>query len=335
MIAELARIDVDADQPAAQLELQCVVEIGLAELGADREHHVGLGHQFLHTGMVQRGAEIGRMLVRQQTLAGRRRHQRAAERLHQRRNSAPASRAPPPATITGRDASASQLAAVASTPGGACGSWCGLCKALGGKIGRLRQHVERDLEIRGPRPAGAQRCEADPQVVAHVLGIGGAAGDAEHTGGERRLIGELVQHAPLLAERGAHRRGGHDQQRNGIRISLRSRGEDVGEPGTGDGERGRRAAGDAGIAVGGKARALLMAHEHMADVGGGESPIELEVVNPGNAEHRVDAVGGQQFDQIPTDAARHDSLLVERSVKNRARMAWAATKSKQARKLVQ
>jgi hypothetical protein len=58
-------------------------------------------------------------------------------------------------------------------------------------------------------------------------------------------------------------------------------------------------------------------------------------VNARNTENRVDPVGGEQFDNVPTDAARHDDLLVERSVKNRARMAWAATKSKQGRNVMQ
>ena len=245
------------------------------------------------------------------------------------RNSAPDSRAPPPATITGRAASREPRRCRGDETRRRLRERRGLCEAFGGKIGRLGQHVERDFEIRRARPAGAERREAHPQVVAHVLGIGGTAGDAEHTGGERRLIGQLVQHAPLLAERGAHGCGGDHEQGDGVRIGLRCRGQDVGEPGTRDGERGRRAAGQARIAVGGEARTLLVAHEHVADVGSREASIQLEVVNSGNAEHRIDAVGSEQFDQIPSDAARHDTLLVERSVKNRARMAWAATKSKQ------
>ena len=42
VIAELVRIDVDANQPSAQLELQRIVEVGLAEFGAHREHDVRL-----------------------------------------------------------------------------------------------------------------------------------------------------------------------------------------------------------------------------------------------------------------------------------------------------
>ena len=271
------------------------------------------------------------MLVRQQALAGRRRDQRDSRASRRARAVPPPdSRAPPPATIDGPG----RVGEPRPLPW-RCDPAAPAAAARALQSGRRQASVVSDSTSSGiSRYAGRGRpVRSDARHTRRwsrtSSALRGAARDAEHTGGERRLIRQLVQHAPLLAERGAHRRGGDHEQRDGVRISLRGGGEDVGEPGTRDGERGRRAAGEARIAVGGEARTLLVAHEHMADVGGGEAAVELEVVNPGNAENRVDAVGGEQLDQVPTDAARHDALLVERSVKNRARMAWAATKSKQ------
>ena len=45
--SELARIDVDADQRAGERDrsLAMILEVGLAELGAERQHHVGLADQ--------------------------------------------------------------------------------------------------------------------------------------------------------------------------------------------------------------------------------------------------------------------------------------------------
>jgi hypothetical protein len=48
----------------------------------------------------------------------------------------------------------------------------------------------------------------------------------------------------------------------------------------------------------------------MADVGRRDASIELEVVNSGDTEHRVDSIGGEQLDQVPTDAARHDETFL-------------------------
>jgi hypothetical protein len=53
----------------------------------------------------------------------------------------------------------------------------------------------------------------------------------------------------------------------------------------------------------------------------GESPVELEVVNPGDSENGIDAVDGQQFDQIPTDAARHGGAFLL-NVRSKTALGW-------------
>ena len=171
------------------------------------------------------------------------------------------------------------------------------------------EHVERNFQVGRARPSGAQRGEAEAQMIAHILGAVRGARDAEDTRGKRRLVVQLVQHAPLFAERGAHRRGRDHQQRHGIGVGLRDRGEDVGESGAGDHEGRRRAAAGARKAVRRETRALFVAHQHMTQVRGGEPAIQFEIVHAGNTEHRVDAVLGQELNQITADIARHLHLL--------------------------
>ena len=73
------------------------------------------------------------------------------------------------------------------------------------------QHVQGNFEICWPRPAGTQRGQTRAQMIAHVLGARRGASHAEYTGGERPLVVQFVQHAPLLAQRSAHGRARHHQ----------------------------------------------------------------------------------------------------------------------------
>ena len=66
---ELIGLDVDADQLAGELEPLLEQErIGFAELGADRQHHIGRGERRRHRRLGQSAAERERMAGRQDAL---------------------------------------------------------------------------------------------------------------------------------------------------------------------------------------------------------------------------------------------------------------------------
>jgi hypothetical protein len=186
---------------------------------------------------------------------------------------------------------------------------CAVLEAPGFERRWLREHVERNLKVSRARPASAQRREAQPQMIAHILRIVRGPCDAEHAGGQCGLVVQLMQHAPLLGEGGPHRRARDDQERYGVRIGLRDRGQDVGESGPRDYEGGGRTAAQTRETIRRKARTLLVAHEYMADVRGRESAIQLQVVHAGNTEHGIDVILGQELDEITADVTRHLSLL--------------------------
>ena len=246
-------------------------------------------------------------------------------------SSAAALRAPPPAMTTGRAATASRRTAASICSSGACGQR----RRFRESGGRERRSTPTGRRAESPnrRDAGARRA-SDARHRRRwsrtLSALHAAARHAKDTLRKRALVFQFVQHAPLLAERGAHRCRGDHEQRNGVRVGLRGGRQDVGETGTRDGERGGGAAAQARVAIRGESRPLLMAYQHMAHVLGGEAAVEFEVVNPGDSKYGVDSVGGQQFHEVPPDASRHFRLL-ERRVGKRARMACGAAKSKQAR----
>src|SRR6202035_4320998 len=138
-------------------------------------------------------------------------------------------------------------------------------------------------------------------MIAHVLCAAGAAGEARDPGSYGALIIELMQHAPALAERGAHRAARDDQERHRIRIRLRDGGQCIGHTGTGNHECRGRASAHPRVAVGGEAGVLLVAHQHVAQAREFQAAVQLDVVHARNAKHRVDAVGRQCLDDVASD----------------------------------
>jgi hypothetical protein len=57
-----------------------------------------------------------------------------------------------------------------------------------------------------------------------------------------------------------------------------------------------------------ESRALLVPDEHVPHVRGRQAAIQLQVVHAGYAEHGVDVIGDQEFDEITADIARHMNL---------------------------
>ncbi len=54
--------------------------------------------------------------------------------------------------------------------------------------GGFGEHVERDFQVGGARASGAQRGQAEAQMIAHIFGAVRGACDAEDARGQRRLI---------------------------------------------------------------------------------------------------------------------------------------------------
>ena len=104
-----------------------------------------------------------------------------------------------------------------------------------------------------------------------------------------------MQMAVAMAHLMAGIDAGNHQHRNRIRISLRHRGCDVGHPRTGDDETHAGLSGDARIAVGHEAGALLMARCDMTHRRFGKAAIEFHGMHARDPEYQLDAVVLQQF----------------------------------------
>ena len=303
VIREFIRIDVDANQPAADRQSQRRVNIGLAHFGAHRHHHIGLGDQGLNRAVGKRSTEVGGMIMRQQTFAGRGRHQRAVEGLDQALQFASSAARAAAGDDDGPGGEIEQANRCADSFDRGLGQRRRIGETISRQRGGFGQHVERDFQVRRTGAPGAQRGQTDAQMIAYVLGARGRSRHPEDSGGKRRLTMQFVQHAPLLAERGAHRRGRDYQERDGIGVGLCNRGQNIGQTRAGNGEGGGGAAAHARIAIGCEAGTLLVAHQHVPQIRGGEPAVEFQIVDAGNSKHGIDAIGDQQFDEIATDTA--------------------------------
>jgi hypothetical protein len=83
---------------------------------------------------------------------------------------------------------------------------------LDGKVGVLREDVERHAEIRRARATRAIFAEHPPQEIARLRRRGRGAAEIQHRRHDTVLVLGLVQHAPASAERRVRRRArDHDQ----------------------------------------------------------------------------------------------------------------------------
>ena len=294
---QLLGVDVDADQLAVEAQrLRAGVHLGLAELGADREHDVGRAQRLAQRRPGHVLAGVQRMAGRQDALGvdGVDHRQRRAARPAPRPRPPPPT-APPPSTISGRSAPRQQRRRardrVAGRAPGGPGRGRGCQRQV---VAGCGDHVDRDLDVHRPRPRAGEQREGPRQHLGQLARVQhGVAegGDACHHG---LLRAQLVQ--PALAHRqllGAVDAGDH-QHRDRIAIGLAHRGQDVGHAGAGDDEADARLAADPGIAVGHEAGALLVARRDVPDPGRRQAAIELDRVHARDAEHRVDPVALEQ-----------------------------------------
>ena len=244
-----------------------VVDVGLAQFRAHRQHHVRVEYHFLNGGVGQRGAEIRGMAFGEHPLARGGGHQRAIQRLGEA-----AQRLAGAARAAARDDERTRGA---------------------------REHAHRRVDLRGRRPAAAavRRQTAGPRASSSAPERRGGFPDTRGAGARcaarpgtaaddrarpRRCRAlRATPNTPAasaawsrnscstphcLASEARTGALATTRQRHRIGIGLRGRGQDVGEPGPRDDEGGGRTAAQAGVAVRGETGALFVAHQHVAKV---------------------------------------------------------------------
>jgi len=232
VIRELGRVDIDADQQPAQGQFHQVEKIGLGDFRAHRQHDVGVGDQRLDGAVWKRRTKIRRMAFGKDSLARRSGDAWAIQRVDETVKLG----AGMPRAAAGDDDGPSRHGEQPDSRldllVGGLGQGYRLGKARCRQRGHFAQHVQGNFEISGPRPAGAQRRQTRPEMIAHVLGARRGASHAENAGGQRPLVLQFVQHTPLLAQRRPYGRTCHHQKRHRVGVRLRDRGQDVREAGT-------------------------------------------------------------------------------------------------------
>jgi hypothetical protein len=299
------RIDVDADQLAADDHL-LVPQIGFGNLGAHREHHVGLLDDRDGLRVRQHRAGVQPMAVRQHPLGRDGGEHDGADPLGDRRDAC----GMPPRPAADDHHRPNRLLQKSRGPGDVVRR--GVRRARGSasrpaRAGGRLQHVDGHLEIGRARPPPGKARERRGDRILHVARRARGQRRLGHAVRRPALVAHLVQ--PAAAERlvGGIERGGDHQHRHRIRPRLAERRHDVGEPRPGDREANAGPPRRPGIAVGHEAGALLVARQHVADRRTRQGPVHLDVMHPRNAEDGVDAIGLEQSDDRLADADLHRS----------------------------
>ena len=303
----LLGVDVDADEgrrTVREPRSLVVPVVGLSQLGADREEHVGLVHA---------GGDLPARHVasEQQGMVG----WQHPLRIGSERGGGP-QRLGQAAGFVARPerAAAEQQCRPLRFPEplrGCCNRG-GVRRGRRGRSGRHRldavggkvEHVDGDFDMDRTRAGGAQGGEGPLDHRRQIIGSQQGVTERRHVADDGALIGELVQaplpHSQLVALVDA----GHHDHRHRVPVSLPHRGRDVGHPGAGDDEAGSGTSRRAGEPVGHEPRALLMARGDVTNARTREPAVQLDGVHPRNAEHVVDSVRFQERGESSA-AGRH------------------------------
>ena len=159
---------------------------------------------------------------------------------------------------------------------------------------RQLQNVERNFEIGWAWPCGRKIGEGAGDAIAHVarrIGAHGKAGDGGRCGA---LVQHLMEAATALRGVADIKGGGNYQHIAGVGPGLAHGSQDIQQAGAGDGETHAGLARGSRIAIGHEARALFVAHQDMLDFGARQGPVHFHIVDAGNAEDRIHAIGFEQ-----------------------------------------
>ena len=288
----LVRVDVDPQQRPGNLEAagEGHVVIGFRQLGADRQHHIGVRHQGTggHQGLGR--ADQQGVLCRQHAFGIDGQGHRRVQQLGQ----------------------AGQLGGgINRAATGENQRTLGVCQplthlrhgrrrgtrasnahwlAIEQEIGVFHQHVEGNLDVHRTRAPGLEQGESPGQHARQLGGRHQRMRERCHTRHQGTLVRQFVQLATTTAQLAARLHAGDHQHRDRVSIGLAHGGGDIGHAGTGDDEAHPGFAAGAGIAVGHEPGALFVARRDVVDARTGQPAIQLNGVDPGNAEYLLDPV---------------------------------------------
>ena len=165
----------------------------------------------------------------------------------------------------------------------------GQVERVGVAVGELAQgDVDRDVDDHRAGPAGGGDVEGlvdDPRQLGRVLDQVAVLDDRQRDAGDVGLLEGVG-----ADEVAAHLPGDGDQRRR-VQVGVGDAGDQVGGAGAAGGHADADLAGGAGVAVGGVRRALLVAHEDVAQLlGVVEGVVERDGDAAGEAEDDVAAL---------------------------------------------
>ena len=147
-----------------------------------------------------------------------------------------------------------------------------VAKGLAGRLGNLRIFELSQFKLNVPGDVNQYR--AGPSLLGDLEGLADGAGQVGRghyqvsaLGTNRRDGTDVTFLEGLGAQGGAGHLSGDGDHGHGIGLGAHEAGNQVGGAGARGGDANANLAGDAGIAVGGVGRGLLVAHEHMTKLG--------------------------------------------------------------------
>ena len=304
---ELERIDVDAHELAGNRDrMRLGIHLGLAEFGADCEHHIGCARARPAAApcrgcrRARSGWPGGKMPLPLMVMKTG-----ASSRSAMARTSVAAPCAPPPAITRGRAApfsSASRLndqvwprrrpSRAASRGRAWTSSTSAMITSSGISICTGRGRDEENTANAQARISGS--CAGERMVwLKAVTPATRSAATAVRAAAPCRMPSCSRALTLEITSIGTE-----------FGVGLAHGGGDVGHARAGDDEAHAGLAGDAGIAVGHEAGALLVARRDVPDAGRRQAAIELDGMHAGNAEDQLDAIGFEQLHQ-ELAAGRH------------------------------
>ena len=295
----LVRVDIDAQQAAGDLEaaLERHVVIGLGQLGADGQHHIGLGDQ--RTGSRQRlgRTDLQRVVRRQQPLGiDGQRHWRlqvlgqSGQRRASRQRTTPGENQWP--TCLGQ--ALGHLPYCLRRSARAAGTDGPRRQQV---IGGLDQHVQRNLDMHRAWPRAIEHGKGPGQHLGQVVGAHQRLREGCHARDQGGLVGQLMQLAAPAAELAARLHAGDHQHRDRVGIGLAHGSGDIGHAWAGDDEAHPRFAACTRVAIGHEPGALLVTRGDVADGRRRQATVQLYGMHTGNTEDMVNAIVFEEFDQ--------------------------------------